>query len=205
MYLTASPASSRRNVFGHAVNAMWPTSQPFCRGQIWAWTSSPQRAPILCNWQRPLCYHMFFPSPTHMLMDGCERMEMCSVSRYPSFPLDPLVDGTDLLRLCWQILHSHQWHLTAMENEFLHSTQHLWDLEASPLKGDRNSVFPLTKQEERAPWGNGITMEFYSEFSWCNLRTVLMTSLQFIAKLTSLLNIQLGWPLYRWVHWSAGN
>lgn len=40
-----------------------------------------------------------------------------------------------------------------MEIEFLHSTQCLWDLEATPLKGDRNSVFPLTEQKEKSSMG----------------------------------------------------
>lgn len=49
-----------------------------------------------------------------------------------------------------------------MDIEFLLSTQYLWDLEASPLKGNRNSVFPLTEQQEKSSMGE---MELLWTFS----------------------------------------
>lgn len=82
---------------------MWPTSQPFCRGQIGAYKSSPEGASVMCiSGEATLLKHSLLSAG--MLMDGHKRMEKYSVSRYALFPLDPLVDSSDPLRLCWQDL-----------------------------------------------------------------------------------------------------
>lgn len=138
MYLTASPASSHCDFFLSTVDITWPALQSSCRGQIQTYKGSPQRVPIMYIWvEAPQLKH------PPQLLQTCWWMGITgwrsTVKAYVHFHRISQQKVQTLQGYADKVAQSppaDNWD----GDSALDGPQYLWDLEASPSKGNRDSA-----------------------------------------------------------------